>query len=372
MSRTIFYSWQSDLPNSHNRGFISDILKKVIKEVNSSQEYEIDFNLDRDTNGESGSPDIVNTIFQKIRNSEIFVCDISLINKQDSDRRTPNPNVLVELGYAAATLGWENIICFFNEYYGHLKQLPFDIQHRRIITYNINDESNKNLVRDNISKILNKSLEDTGVEYLLRKRRVIKAYSNEPEEAVKIALHQPNFWEFKLSEVLFRHKIRDIEARLDNIDSGIHFVAKKHLDDKHLFDWHRMKLDDMSTLFDSLKIIFEKHWQNSLGAPGEKGDEILILQAINILFDRLNDCIDWEIDIRSIAPPEEIENAFQQISLTLRDIILEFFKIPEGIRKVYTTEQPEEGYDISLKFEFPKESVVAFEEVVRYFRTKLI
>ena len=39
-------------------------------------------------------------------------------------RFTPSPNVLVELGYAATVVGWENIICLFDSDYGVPKDLP--------------------------------------------------------------------------------------------------------------------------------------------------------------------------------------------------------------------------------------------------------
>lgn len=132
---TVFYSWQSDLPNSTNRGFIEECLKKAIKNLKS--DYSIEFNLDRDTFNEAGTPDIVNTIFKKIEKSKIFIADISIINATSNDRKTPNPNVLLELGYAAKTLNWEKIICVFNTAYGKIEELPFDLRFRRPLTFHL-------------------------------------------------------------------------------------------------------------------------------------------------------------------------------------------------------------------------------------------
>ena len=41
MKRTIFYSWQSDLSNSTNRGFIEECIEKAIKEIKNR--LDIDF-----------------------------------------------------------------------------------------------------------------------------------------------------------------------------------------------------------------------------------------------------------------------------------------------------------------------------------------
>ena len=66
MNNTIFYSWQSDLPNDSNRGFIESCLNKVSKKISTISPFSIDFVLDRDTKNETGTPDITDSIFKKI------------------------------------------------------------------------------------------------------------------------------------------------------------------------------------------------------------------------------------------------------------------------------------------------------------------
>ncbi len=48
-TQTIFYSWQSDLPNPVNRGFAEDCLHRALKELQSEEELRLDPCLDRDT-----------------------------------------------------------------------------------------------------------------------------------------------------------------------------------------------------------------------------------------------------------------------------------------------------------------------------------
>lgn len=137
----IFYSWQSDLDNNINQKAIRNAIKNSILEI----EYSIEnmrINLDEATRGEAGSPDIATTIFQKIRNSDIFICDITTINNDALTRKTPNPNVLVELGYAISILGWERILLVFNNFFGSFSDdLPFDLERRRILNYRMTDRT---------------------------------------------------------------------------------------------------------------------------------------------------------------------------------------------------------------------------------------
>lgn len=155
----IFYSWQSDLPGNATRNLIQDSIDAVVKAMKNT----VEIVADRDTKGEFGSPDIVQTIFSKIDESDIFIADVSVINKYHSldeegnpthDIKTsPNPNVLLELGYAAHSLGWENIICIINTDFGSIEDLPFDIAHRRLTPFSLKDKS-KSDVRKELREII--------------------------------------------------------------------------------------------------------------------------------------------------------------------------------------------------------------------------
>ncbi|MEK5260934.1 hypothetical protein MKY75_17170 [Paenibacillus sp. FSL L8-0663] len=155
LNYTIFYSWQSDLPNNSNRSFIEVAIKKAIKKSKNTR-YSIYLDYDRDTLGVTGSPDISETIFNKIDKTDIFICDISIINQDYEGRKTPNPNVLLELGYAAKVLGWEKIICLFNKKFGKVLDVPFDLNHKRILFYN-SDELNE---KEKVSKIISQSISE--------------------------------------------------------------------------------------------------------------------------------------------------------------------------------------------------------------------
>lgn len=156
MKRTIFYSWQSDLPNNSNWTFIENCLSLATKEL-KALEPSIIIDIDRATRDDTGSPDITESIFTKITNSSVFVADVSIVNGSSDGRKTPNPNVLIELGYAARTLGWEKIICICNTDFGGLDNLPFDLRNRRVMPYSLKDK-NKSDVKKSLANAIKKSI----------------------------------------------------------------------------------------------------------------------------------------------------------------------------------------------------------------------
>ena len=164
MAITIFYSWQSDLPNRLNRNFIEDALEKAIKRL--GQDIEIqealrdeDMELDKDTKGVPGTPPIVEVIFNKISKCGVFVPDLTFVGKSANGRLLPNPNVLVEYGWALNALSHSRILSVMNSAFGEptAANMPFDMRHlRNPITYHLDQtaseeeraKNKENLIKD--------------------------------------------------------------------------------------------------------------------------------------------------------------------------------------------------------------------------------
>jgi hypothetical protein len=134
MRRTVFYSWQSDLDPKFNRNLIEDALERALKAIKRDEVATIEPVLDRDTSGMPGSPAIADTIFNKIATADVFVADVSIINSGAEGRKTPNPNVLLELGFAISQLGWDRILLVGNTTFGDPESLPFDLRGRRLFS----------------------------------------------------------------------------------------------------------------------------------------------------------------------------------------------------------------------------------------------
>jgi len=166
-SNAVFYSWMSDRPGYSNRGFIQDCLEKAVKTIARDPTLNIVPSLDRDTQGESGAAEIVATILRKIERARVFVADVTLVNTLPSrcgglaaflfgtpKRLTSNPNVLVELGYAAGKLGWERCLLVVNTAFGGPEELPFDLRGRIVLRYHVANKRDRKAVRETFIPIL--------------------------------------------------------------------------------------------------------------------------------------------------------------------------------------------------------------------------
>ena len=147
MKRTVFYSWQSDLPGQVNRSLIEESLRRAIRAIARDGDAGVEPVLDRDTANLAGAPDIAQSILAKIAMADVFVADVSIVSGTGDRRPTPNPNVLIELGFAVAELGWENVVLVQNGAYGGPERLPFDLRGRRTVTYELPEDGDRSDAR---------------------------------------------------------------------------------------------------------------------------------------------------------------------------------------------------------------------------------
>src|SRR3954447_8276610 len=141
MPKTVFFSWQADTPTREGRNFVERSLERAISRVGEDTELEEairELAVDKDTQGVAGSPPIVETIFRKIDQTAVFVPDLTFVGTRLDGRPTPNPNVLVEYGWALKSLGHSRIVPVMNTAFGQptAGAMPFDMAHlRRPILY---------------------------------------------------------------------------------------------------------------------------------------------------------------------------------------------------------------------------------------------
>lgn len=138
MRATVFFSWQSDTPSKSGREYLYAALAEAIASIPEDPQLVLRPELDHDTHGVPGAPLVVSAILQKIDECSVFVADVSLTyerRRPAAERHAPNPNVLLELGYALKRLGHARVLLLLNVEFGSPEELPFDLRGNRVIPY---------------------------------------------------------------------------------------------------------------------------------------------------------------------------------------------------------------------------------------------
>jgi hypothetical protein len=159
MRHRIFYSWQSDLPDNTNRGLLQDAIMGSVEAIH--RDLSIDL-VDRDSQALAGSAGDPPTLIEKIKASDVFIADVSTVtgDMDKNMRLSPNPDVLLELGYAIGFLGCDKIILICNTINGEDAKLPCDVQQLKKISYRLCNDEPKSSIRNRMVSELKEELAD--------------------------------------------------------------------------------------------------------------------------------------------------------------------------------------------------------------------
>lgn len=185
MPAKVFFSWQSDTLDINGKQFIEDALKQAIQALSKSQKVDEDIEVDepnrqhsdeevieeqvedaideeiefdKDTKDDTGSPPIFERVRDKIDNCALIVSDLTCIAERKNRQIIPNPNVLIEYGYAYKKLTWRRIVQVMNIAFGAptLASMPFDMAlHRLPIQYNLPDNATEKERAKELKKLSN-------------------------------------------------------------------------------------------------------------------------------------------------------------------------------------------------------------------------
>ncbi|MRG45349.1 hypothetical protein GFS24_09490 [Chitinophaga sp. SYP-B3965] len=235
----IFYAWQSDTDKGCNWKAIEYVLDQVKAELEGKYQN-LQIIIDQATRSLTGSPNISDAIFNKIAGADIFVCDITTITNGSGAKQLPNPNVLIELGFAIAHLGWDRIVLLFNKQFGNFPDdVPFDIKGHRISDFTVQDHSDKN-GKGRLKALLSNAIEDiinadpkrpnqiTSPKYIKRKHdltTILKLFSN---------VHLPSF------ELFLVDAPKQLNSKSFHFWEGFHSIVTSEsffLYDKKLLDF---------------------------------------------------------------------------------------------------------------------------------------
>lgn len=141
----VFFSWASE---NKNKSVLQKSIEEALFQLNQEQYKGYVYDYEEATRNLTGSPDIIESIKTKIRNAAVFICDIThFYSYQSKGKKSPNPNVIFEYGYALSIIGEERCILIddmvYDNKWGNYTK-AFDISKNRYSLVNSSEVKNTN------------------------------------------------------------------------------------------------------------------------------------------------------------------------------------------------------------------------------------
>jgi Domain of unknown function (DUF4062) len=162
----------------------------------------------------------------------------------------------------------------------------------------------------------------------------IKGFEKETERARQLALDRPPLWEYSLTEELLRSKLSAIKREYDDLKKGLLFRPARTISaEEYLQSWIPSKLNDPAVLVEILEETVGKGIPAAWGKPGEPGDALEILRAVNKIVETCRAFLDWELELRSVTPPLVLRNLGASLHGLTAGIIDELGRISDELSK---------------------------------------
>lgn len=272
MEITIFYSWQTTTDTKYNKNFIHKCIEKAIKKISGKPEFQnVKFKLIDAIRGEPGSPPVAGKIIdERIPNSDIFIADLSVINKIPTPvslilklfkvkiKPTQNNNVINEHGVASNAIGNEKIIGVLNKAYGsphdNPDNIPFDLRHLRFpieYTYTVKTKD-KEYIQNQLVNDLSVALSDTAIFALQHQKDKYLPLQVWATWAQNISTSQGFIQNIKISEIkkLILDGIRNPKESIRLL--GLSGLGKTRI----LFEFFKPIIEDIESLELSNRVLY--------------------------------------------------------------------------------------------------------------------
>jgi hypothetical protein len=192
-----------------------------------------------------------------------------------------------------------------------------------------------------------------------------KEFECETEQALQLALNQPDYWKYLLTAELLKTKVAVVKRNLVDLERGLVYKQTKHMNEVDFLNWIASKCTDLSSLIGLLKTAVTEEIPKSWGKPGEPGDPLEIKRAVGKVVSGCNGLLEWEFDLHSVVPPSSFTSLKQKMAGWTLQSFEQIEDLPKKLLKPFERPDPKGQYDIELVFEPPSNIEEVMAEIER-------
>jgi hypothetical protein len=197
----IFFAFQMDTDDKFNKGFIQSAIEIAIEKFKKEG---VTIKLDFGFRGTPGTPLLIEEMLKKSYESDMVIVDLTFTSSKNwfnakkwsafgrefrildipNEKKSSNPNVLLETGYAWAQKGYHRTLAVMNEAFGKPDELSVDLKGFRYgITFNLDkvNYSDRKTEREKLASALYKAIRDSitsEASYQREKWKPLKIYQD--------------------------------------------------------------------------------------------------------------------------------------------------------------------------------------------------
>jgi hypothetical protein len=202
------------------------------------------------------------------------------------------------------------------------------------------------------------------LKFLLEKKRggrldLFPEFKTESGTAKQLLFERPALWEYMLTEELLRPRVNKLKADLADLERGFILRSHRTVQGPEFMRWIQAKWPEMQAATNLAVCAYREELTEAFGPPGQSGDPLRILGAVNRIGAGCAALIEWEADVLCIHPPEGLEPVRAAMLGSTREILDEIASFPDQLAELICRVRGHTGSEplaltIELKFKFSR------------------
>jgi hypothetical protein len=187
------------------------------------------------------------------------------------------------------------------------------------------------------------------------------AYAHETDLARSLALNHGEYWEFLLVEELLKSKLDLLKADCEKLANT---VPRKLYTGREFVNWVGDESTGLSAAIANMASCIQKDLMSALGKPGESGDAVAMLNAVDAIFSNCRRFLQFEQALNAA----EVSSAFHALKVSFRGITLSIVRMMDDLKAQWSqkTEAVKSGalkFELKVNFETPPQALKALKEI---------
>jgi hypothetical protein len=182
---------------------------------------------------------------------------------------------------------------------------------------------------------------------------VPRSFASESAAIQRVVVDKPPRWEFHLACELLRDRIRRIDTKFAELDSGFVVRRTKSIPARSTMDYIHNLFDDLVNVIEALSRVLPDQLTPAFGPPGVSGDAQQIKAACDNIYSLYLNLFDWELDVRFVRAHEVFQGIFAGMQGWTAEMRAQLVRLPEEMGAILANQQASGHHTITLRFSAP-------------------
>lgn len=179
------------------------------------------------------------------------------------------------------------------------------------------------------------------------------AFASETSKARRLLRDRPPYCEYLLAAELLRGKLDPIERDFQDLERGTLFYREHDVALEDSGTWLKGRTDHLLDIVRVACPAVNEEVLGSLGPPGQPGDPVSILRAMDRIATLGQQFLDWEVETRAARLAPDVDHLREMMVGWATPPWLELVRIRDLFDEVAAGPDPERKYELQLVFRSP-------------------